>query len=105
MWLGRADNAWEHRGDVVRGRSTRPPSGYVGRFYVDSVVFDPAVLEMLVATVGEDRVMLGSDNPSPLGERPVGDVVRRSDLGQVARDKVLGGNAAMWLGPAASVTS
>ena len=26
FWLGRADNAWHGRGDIVRGRSRRPPS-------------------------------------------------------------------------------
>src|SRR5689334_2808359 len=36
FWLGRADNAWHRRGDVVRGASQRPPSAYTDRFFVDS---------------------------------------------------------------------
>ena len=42
FWLGRLENAWHRRTDVVPGSSTRPPSEYVGRFSVDTVVFDTA---------------------------------------------------------------
>ncbi|GAA1642761.1 amidohydrolase family protein [Saccharothrix algeriensis] len=98
FWLGRADNAWHRRGDVVRGQSALPPSEYTHRFYVDTVVFDPAALRLLVDTMGEDRILLGSDYPYPLGERPVGAVVRKSDfLTDGQRDKLLGGNALAFL--------
>ncbi|WP_203671166.1 amidohydrolase family protein [Catellatospora methionotrophica] len=102
FWLGRADNAWHRRGDVVRGQSALPPSHYTHRFSVDTVVFDPAALRLLVDTMGEDRVLLGSDYPYPLGERPVGAVVRKSDfLTDAQRAKLLGGNALAFLGRAA----
>ncbi len=40
FWLGRAEQrAGTAGGDVVRGRSAHPPSHYVDRFSVDSVVF------------------------------------------------------------------
>ena len=99
FWLGRADNAWHRRGDLVRGASTAPPSAYVDRFLVDSVVFDPAALRLLVDTMGEDRVLLGSDYPYPLGERPVGQVVRKADfLTPDQREKLLSRNALRFLG-------
>jgi aminocarboxymuconate-semialdehyde decarboxylase len=102
FWLGRADNAWHRRGDVVRGASQQPPSHYRDRFFVDSVVFDPAALRLLVDTLGEDQVMVGSDYPYPLGERPVGQVVRRADfLTGEQRAKLLSGNARRFLGQAA----
>jgi aminocarboxymuconate-semialdehyde decarboxylase len=98
-WLGRADNAWHHRGDLVRGRSLQPPSHYVDRFYVDSVVFDPSALRLLVETLGEGRVLLGSDYPYPLGERPAGQVVHAADfLTPGQRSALLGGNALRFLG-------
>ena len=51
FWLGRMDNAWRARNDVI-GTSAEPPSRYIGRFYVDSVVFDERALRLLVDTVG-----------------------------------------------------
>lgn len=99
FWLGRADNAWHRRGDLVRGRSERPPSEYTHRFFADSVVFDPAALRLLVDTLGDDQVLLGSDYPYPLGERPVGKVVHEAGfLTERQRGKLLAGNAMRFLG-------
>ncbi|MGQ4515425.1 amidohydrolase family protein [Streptomyces sp. DW26H14] len=98
FWLGRMENAWHGRNDVV-GTSQYPPSHYVGRFSVDSVVFDDRALRLLVDTLGEDSVMVGSDYPYPLGERPVGEVVRKSGfLTEQARHKITRGNAERYLG-------
>lgn len=97
-WIGRMDNAWHRRPDVV-GTSERPPSQYVDRFSVDSVVFDEASLRLLVDTMGADQVMVGSDYPYPFGERPVGNVVRTSEfLGDEQRRAILSGNARRFLG-------
>ncbi|HYU85633.1 MAG TPA: amidohydrolase family protein [Kribbellaceae bacterium] len=101
FWVGRADNAWHRRGDLVRGESSYPPSHYVGRFFVDSVVFDPAALRLLVDVLGEDQVVVGSDYPYPLGERPAGNVVRTAGfLTDEQRGKLLSGNALRFLGRA-----
>ena len=77
FWLGRLENAWHRRSDLI-ATSEQPPSAYVDRFSVDSVVFDPVALRALVDTLGASQVMVGSDYPYPLGERPVGEVVRRA---------------------------
>ncbi|WP_328991691.1 amidohydrolase family protein [Kribbella sp. NBC_01245] len=99
FWLGRVDNAWHRRGDLVRGQSLNPPSQYVDRFFVDSVVFEEPALRLLVDTLGEDQVMVGSDYPYPLGERPVGKVVREASfLSDVQREKLLSTNAFRFLG-------
>ena len=96
--LGRMDNAW-HRRDAARGRSQRPPRAYVERFAVDSAVFDPAALRYLVETMGEERVLLGSDYPFPLGEERVGALVRGCPgLPEAVREKILARNAIAWLG-------
>ncbi|MBB4920475.1 amidohydrolase family protein [Streptosporangium saharense] len=98
FWLGRFENAWHRRNDVV-GTSLLPPSAYLGRFSVDSVVFDERALRLLVDTMGEERVMLGSDFPYPLGETPVGSLIRGAGfLSEESRAKLLGGNAARFLG-------
>ncbi|MGC5053766.1 amidohydrolase family protein [Micromonospora sp. DT48] len=98
FWLGRADNAWHRRGDLVRGASAAPPSSYVDRFYVDSVVFSTPALRLLVDTMGADRVLVGSDYPYPLGERPAGAVVHQADfLTDAQRADLLSANALRFL--------
>jgi aminocarboxymuconate-semialdehyde decarboxylase len=97
-WLGRADNAWERRGPAVRGLSTQPPSAYTNRFYVDSVVFSEPALRLLTDTMGVDRILLGSDYPYPLGERPVGNVIRTASfLTEEQRTRILSENAREFL--------
>jgi aminocarboxymuconate-semialdehyde decarboxylase len=102
--LGRLENAWHNR-DLARGKSAHPPSHYLERFFVDSAVFDARALRLLVEVMGEDRVMLGSDYPFPLGELRVGKLIRDMDgLSAAARRKLLVENAARFLGlPAAKV--
>jgi aminocarboxymuconate-semialdehyde decarboxylase len=96
--LGRLENAWHNR-DVARGLSQEPPSRYLDRFYVDSAVFDARALKLLIEVMGEDRVMLGSDYPFPLGEQRVGKLVRdAAGLAPAARKKLLAENARRFLG-------
>ncbi|MEU5883918.1 amidohydrolase family protein [Spirillospora sp. NPDC047279] len=91
--LGRADNAWHNR-DIVRRDSPKPPSAYTDRFYVDSAVFDPRALRLLVEVMGTERVMLGTDFPFPLGELEPGTTIRACEsLTAADRDALLGGNA------------
>ena len=89
------------RGIIIRSRAAfaeYPPSHYLNRFYVDSAVFDQRALQFLVDTMGADRVMLGSDYPFPSGEERVGSLIRESHLLADDEAKLLGGNAARFLG-------
>jgi aminocarboxymuconate-semialdehyde decarboxylase len=95
--LGRLENAWRHH-PIARGDGLHPPSHYLNRFYADSAVFDQRALQFLVGTMGTDQVMLGSDYPFPLGEERVGSLIRQSNLPQDVKAKLLGGNAARFLG-------
>jgi aminocarboxymuconate-semialdehyde decarboxylase len=95
--LGRLENAW-HRRDIVRGRSTAPPSTYLDRFDVDSLVHDGRALRYLVDVMGVESVLLGSDYPFPLGEEHVGSLVRTSGLGADVERRLLGANAIEFLG-------
>ncbi|WP_176054335.1 amidohydrolase family protein [Paraburkholderia caribensis] len=91
--LGRVQNAWEQR-DIVRENCPNPPASYVDRFHVDSAVFSDGALRLLVETMGEDRVLLGSDYPFPLGEKVVGDLVtNHPQLSDAAKEKILGVNS------------
>ncbi|MGN9843037.1 amidohydrolase family protein [Nonomuraea sp. H19] len=85
--------------DPHLGVSERPPSHYLGRFSVDSAVFDERALRLLVDTLGEDHMMFGSDVPYPLGESPAGDLIRHARfLSSTARAKLLAANAEAFLG-------
>jgi aminocarboxymuconate-semialdehyde decarboxylase len=46
---------------------TSPPVEAVRRFYVDSIVHSASALAALAAVVGDDRILVGSDWPFPMG--------------------------------------
>jgi aminocarboxymuconate-semialdehyde decarboxylase len=96
--LGRVENAWRHR-DIVREDCPQPPSAYLDRFYVDSAVFSNESLDLLVSVMGEDRVLLGSDSPFPLGEQEVGKLIRENpSFTSETKGKLLGKNALEFFG-------
>ncbi|MBP6707255.1 MAG: amidohydrolase family protein, partial [Achromobacter sp.] len=47
---------------------------------------------------GEDRVLLGSDYPYPLGEQEVGRLVSNADLLPAVQQKILSGNTQTFFG-------
>ena len=103
--LGRVDNAWRER-DIVREDCPHLPSSYVDRFSVDSAVFDTRALQLLVDVMGDERVLLGSDYPYPLGEKHVGSLIERHPtLGEHAKRRMLGENAAGFFGLTALQTA
>jgi aminocarboxymuconate-semialdehyde decarboxylase len=85
----------------VRPELTTPaevPSSYLRRIWFDSVVYEPGLLETLVARVGADRVLLGTDFPFDMGvEDPVA-LVEATSLSEADRGAIRGGNAAGLLG-------
>ncbi len=91
--LGRLENAWQHR-DIARGKSAYPPSHYLDRFYLDTAVFDHDALQLLVSKMGEDRLMFGTDYPFPLGEQPMGQLIKTAPhLSSSGKQKLLATNA------------
>jgi aminocarboxymuconate-semialdehyde decarboxylase len=82
----------------ARSRLCEPPEASLGRLHYDTVVHDPAILRELVATVGADRVVLGSDHPFDMGDLRPADSVRAAGLGAADEAAVLGGTAARLLG-------
>jgi aminocarboxymuconate-semialdehyde decarboxylase len=93
----RADHAHRVRADS-RG-CAEPPSTYLRRLWFDSVVHDPGLLGHLIANVGADRVVLGTDYPFDMGQDdPLGLLDAVPDLAPDARAAIAGGNAAALLG-------
>jgi len=96
--IGRLDQAWHYGpGNVGKGKSSRPPSAYVDRFFVDSIVYQSRTLEFLVDIMGEDRIVLGSDYPFAVAEQEIGGVVRNSKLVDGVKEKILSANPGHFL--------
>jgi aminocarboxymuconate-semialdehyde decarboxylase len=96
--LGRIQHGFESRPDLVAVDNPVPPRAYLGRFWVDSLVHDPDMLRLIVKLFGEDRVMLGSDYPFPLGESEPGALIRSVPELAATHERLLGENALRWLG-------
>jgi aminocarboxymuconate-semialdehyde decarboxylase len=86
------------RNHLINKETTADPVESFASLYFDSVVFDPAVLEFLVAKAGADRVLLGSDYPFPIGDLSPRLVVENASLGDDQRARILGATAAGLLG-------
>jgi aminocarboxymuconate-semialdehyde decarboxylase len=67
LLIGRLDHAWKHRPEL-RKLTAEAPSADLKRMWYDTMVFEPAILRMLVSLVGAERVMLGSDYPFDMGD-------------------------------------
>ncbi len=97
-YSGRIDHAWGARSDS-HGTLPDPPSTYLKRIYVDAIVFTPHQLEALVALLGPDHVMLGTDYPYDMGEYdPLAHLASTPTLDPVATNMIAGGNARMVFG-------
>jgi aminocarboxymuconate-semialdehyde decarboxylase len=97
--IGRMDHGFEARPDLCAIDNAIPPSNYLGRFYVDSLVHSPKVLKLIIETFGEDKIALGTDYPFPLGEARPGELIESmAELSLETRQKLLYENALSWLG-------
>ncbi|GAA3753818.1 amidohydrolase family protein [Salinactinospora qingdaonensis] len=91
-YLGRSDHGWRVRPDVHG--CAAPPSSYLRRLWFDSLVHTPEALRALVAAVGADRVVLGSDHPFDMGvDSPVAHL-ELAELPEPATRAIRGDNAA-----------
>lgn len=95
--IGRIEQGFDVRPDLCAVDNDINPRNYLGKFYLDSIVHDPEVLKYLLKLIGEDKVIMGSDYPFPLGEDEPGKLIRSVKLGKEAEAKMLGGNALEWL--------
>lgn len=96
--IGRQDRGFESVGKRTRPNLSVPPSSLLRRFYYDTVVHGVEALRFLVDRVGEDRVVLGSDYPFPMGDPEPVMTVRRAELGDDPTRAILGANVLAALG-------
>lgn len=74
------------------------PTEYLKRMYYDSLVFTPEALRHLVAEVGADPVMMGTDYPFPWVDAPVDHVLDTRTLSDAQHEAILGGNGGKVVG-------
>jgi aminocarboxymuconate-semialdehyde decarboxylase len=95
--IGRLEHGFNVRPDIVATRNQRNPREYLGRFYVDSLVHEPAMLSYMIELMGANCIALGSDYPFPLGEHEPGRMIEAMHLDPGVRDRLLAGTAREWL--------
>lgn len=97
-YAARMDHAYHAREDV-RENLPHPPSEYLRRFYLDTMVFAEDQLRFLVDKYGADHIVLGTDFPYDMGEKdPLGLITRTLGEGDPRIAEIAGGNAARLLG-------
>jgi aminocarboxymuconate-semialdehyde decarboxylase len=97
-YSGRIDHAWGARSDC-QADLPQPPTSYLKKVYVDSVVFTPHQLAALVEVFGVDHVLMGTDYPFDMAEfDPLGHLSDTPSLDAAARAAIAGGNAKKLLG-------
>jgi aminocarboxymuconate-semialdehyde decarboxylase len=94
--LGRIEHGFRARPDLFVANRTNPRE-YLGRFYVDSLVHDPQLLEYMMKLMGASSIALGSDYPFPLGEDHPGRMIEDMGLDRATTERLLHGTALEWL--------
>jgi aminocarboxymuconate-semialdehyde decarboxylase len=97
-YSGRIDHAWGARSDS-RGTLPKPPSCYLKKIYLDTIVFTPHQLEAMVKLFGVDKILLGTDYPFDMGEYdPIGHIASVESLSPSDVAAIAGGNAKRLFG-------
>ena len=100
--FGRIEHGFQARPDLCAADNPFPPSRYLDRIYVDSLVHEPRALGLVLDTFGVDRVAIGSDYPFPLGEARPGALIDSLRLAPAQLERVRCGTALEWLGRGAT---
>jgi len=96
-YWARMDHGWRARPDC-RTVIKKKPSGYLKKFYFDTITFDTQMLRHMIDKYGHEHVLLGTDYPFDMGEEdPVGLIGSVPGLKAAERARIEGGNAARLL--------
>lgn len=103
MLPGRLNFGYEMRKDAYYGPwepdvLTKPPSHYISMLYVDTMGFHAPAVQLAIATVGMDHVLLGSDHPPVwISLKRTVETTMGMPISVADKRKILGGNAARLL--------
>ncbi|CAG0907541.1 unnamed protein product [Cyprideis torosa] len=95
--LARIQHGFDVRPDLCAIDNTVSPTKTMGKFWLDSLVHDPKMLQYIVDLVGADRVALGTDYPFPLGELEPGKLINGMPWKDEQKEMLLSGSALEWL--------
>ncbi|TXI82086.1 MAG: amidohydrolase [Flavobacteriales bacterium] len=95
--IGRIEHGFIMRPDLCAVDNTVNPRDYLGRFWIDALVHDPAMLRVVVDQMGANRVAMGTDYPFPLGELIPGELINSMPYDTATKELLLGGAALEWL--------
>lgn len=97
--VGRVEHGFTARPDLVATDNAVNPRDYLGKFWVDTAVFDANFLRYIIGLYGSEKICVGSDYPFPLGEAiPGGLVESMTDLDGAVRQNLMYRSALSWLG-------
>ncbi len=96
--IGRIEHGFNVRPDLVAVENKENPRKYLKNFYLDSLVHDPLMLELLIKLMGHDRIALGTDYPFPLGEHSPGKLINSMHYEDKIKERLFNGTALEWLG-------
>ncbi|CAD6187812.1 unnamed protein product [Caenorhabditis auriculariae] len=95
---GRVAHGYRVRPDLCATNCGTAPDQLNNLIWTDSLVHDPTALDLLIATIGKEHVVLGTDYPFPLGELEVGKVVEDyKSFDSNDKERLLWGNAVQML--------
>ena len=100
--MGRVDNGFG-RSPEMQARLSRSPATYVNQLWLDTIAYNPPYLRSLIAQLGADRFVLGSDYPVGGPPHPAADV-RALGLSPDDETLVLRGNAESLLAPSSQAS-
>ena len=95
--LGRIEHGYHCRPDLVAIDNQVKPSDYLGKFWVDSITHDPALLKYILEHQGSKRITLGSDYPFPLGDLEIGAYIEQMQLSDDVIEDIFCNATLEWL--------
>jgi aminocarboxymuconate-semialdehyde decarboxylase len=95
--IGRIQQGFDCRPDLVAIDNPVEPKKYLGKFWVDSITHDPLMLEYVIKLVGSKRVTLGSDYPFPLGDLEIGKFIEDAPFPTKVKEDIFANSTLEWL--------
>jgi len=96
--IGRIEHGFNVRPDLCAIDNPNNPRNYLGKFWVDSLVHDAVSFDVLLKTIGAEKICCGSDYPFPLGEHRPGELIESLSCSDQMKENFLYHNALDWLG-------